>query len=224
MAPRLTNGHSQNKRPNGRAGSHIPLTLSVLGVLGVAFGVHSYWRGDAEKPAEKPADTTTAVEHLNGLPRTLRTPQGVEPAPINSGRPAFEQASAERPQQTAALVGSSAPSVESAGEDSVLQALGESDDETRFQRLQEAIGSGAEIPVDRMHDILETDPSDKVRELALTALTEHQDAGPPEIRAVAEGALGNTSIAVRTQAGRILERMDELERIDRESRGMQREM
>lgn len=117
-----------------------------------------------------------------------------------------------------------APSDEPATELSILQALDDPDDEARYQRLQEAMGSGAEVPVDKFQEVLVTDPSEQVRELVLQSLTERPEATSEQIRAVAEGALANPSLAVRSRAERILEQMNELERMDRESRQSERAM
>jgi hypothetical protein len=218
VAPRLTNGHSQIERPGGRRGSLVPLTLAALGVVGLVWLIQAQRQRDAEKPADRLAGTSVASERLGALTGSSHLPHLVGPASSPSGRRAFEPAgSVEAPQQPDGLVESSASKFESAGEDPVLQALDEADDETRLQRLEEAVYSGAEIPIERMHEVLATDPSDKVREFALTTLTGYTDAGATEVRAVAEGALGNSSLAVRAQASRILAQMDELERIHRES-------
>jgi hypothetical protein len=59
-----------------------------------------------------------------------------------------------------------------------------------------------------------------VRELALQVLTEQPEATREQIRAIADGALANPSPDVRASAQRILDQMDELGRMDRESRQM----
>jgi hypothetical protein len=202
---------------NGHTGPNILLTLSIVGVLGISWGVYSHWSGNPEQIAEKPAETKGTFERRASPPNDSLT-HPVERAPIRSERPAFEQASAERPDPRAVPDESFTPCDEPATELAVLQALDEPDDEARYQRLQETVGGGAEVPVDRMHEVLVTDPSEKVRELALNALTGHPDATPEQIRAVAEGALANQSQAVRARAQLILDEMNELERIDGESR------
>jgi hypothetical protein len=155
-------------------------------------------------------------------------PQRARPRAEGIRRSAFgwtpKKANAEAPDARVAPDDSSTPCDEPATELAVLQALEEPDDEARYQRLQETMGRGAELPVDRMHEVLVTDPSEKVRELALIALTQHPDATPEQIRAVAEGALANQSLAVRARAQFILDEMNEFERIDRESRQIQSPM
>ena len=117
-----------------------------------------------------------------------------------------------------------APSDDAATEASILQALDEPDDEARFLRLQEAVGSGAEVPVDRMHEVL-GDRSFRQGEGTRPAGPHEQpEATPEQVRAIAEDALANPSLDVRTRAQRILDQMDELERMDRESRQIERAM
>ncbi len=226
QAARATGGASSHTQtapaPTGssHAGTNFLLALSALGLLGIAWGFYSGWWGSSKPIAEGPAETKVPLERLAAAPGKSPT-HPAEPTPIRSEQPAFEQANAQTQQHPHEPDEPFAPCVEPVTEQSVLQALDEPDEETRYQRLQETIGSGAEIPLDRMHEVLETDPSDKVRELALNALTEHPDASAEEIRAVAESALANTSLAVRTHAARILEQMNGLERIDKESRKTQ---
>jgi hypothetical protein len=205
------------------AGKATLLALSALGVLCIAWGAYSHWSEDSRPSADGPAEIKVTLEHLAAAPR-ISPAHPVARVSMRSEQPALELADPEAPDQRAALDESLVPCVELATEQSVLEALDEPDDEARYQRLQETIGSGAEVPVERIREVLVTDPSDKVRELALTALTQHPDATPEEIRAVAEGALANPSLTVRAHAERILQQMNELERIDRESREMEQQM
>jgi hypothetical protein len=210
------------------------LTVMVLGVVALCIAWRVYWHGsgDAKPLAEGPAESKVTIERDASSPRTLATRTG-ERRPDPSARPAPGHAHAGAAQPQAVPKESSAsgdepvteaPSDNAATELPILQALDAPDDEARYRRLEEALGSGAEVPVDRMHEVLVTDPSDKVRELALQALTEQPEGTREEIRAVAEGALANPSPGVRTRAQRILDQMDALERMDRESRQFERAM
>lgn len=210
-----------------RGGMNALLTVMVLGVaaLSIALCVYSHWSGNAKSIAEGPGSKVT-IERGASSPRSSATPGNT---PEQSAR--LADASADTPQPRVLPNESSAssdesvtdaPSDDAATEVSILQALDEPDDEARFLRLQEAVGSGAEVPVDRMHEVLVTDPSGQVRELALQALTEQPEATREQIRVIAEGALANPSPDVRTRAQRILDQADELERMDRESRQIER--
>ena len=217
---------NQAAAPPSRRHAGTPLlpTLGVVAVLGIAWAAYAYWPESAGLIAEESAERAVTPSPLAASPGKSRHTHPVERAPIRHEGPVFESTNTAIPPPPAWPGESYAPCVELATEQSVLQALDEPDEDTRFERLQQAIGDGAELPVDRMQEVLETDPSDKVRELALGALTQHPDASRAQIRAVAESALANTSLPVRTHAARLLEQMNELERIDRESGEMQSEM
>lgn len=203
------------------------LVVIALGVLGIAWGAYSRWSEDSRPSADGPAATGVTPGHPAAAPRKFPA-HPVARVSTQSERPASERANPGTPERQAAPDESFAPcfdpATEPATEQPMLQALDEPDDESRYQRLLETMGSGAEVPVDRMHVVLATDPSNKVRDLALTALTEHPDATPEQVRAIATGALADPSPAVRTHAERILEEMNESQRIERESGDIQHAM
>lgn len=198
-------------------GTKILVTLTVLNTVGVAWSVYSHWAGNSTTSVETPPDTKVILQSDAARARSSAS-DPVERAPVRSGQPAFEHASAKAtPEPRAVPVESFAPSDEPAAEHPVLQALEGPDDETRLRSLQDAVYRGAaQVPVDRLHEILLTDPSDKVREFALQVLTE-SNSTPEEVRAVADSALADSSLAVRARAQSVIDRMNELERIRQES-------
>jgi hypothetical protein len=233
----MRNHHSPLRDPQPVARETAMNTLLMVLVFGVvaiciAWRVYWYWTGHDRPIVDLLTESRVTIERGASSPRNPAT-RPVDRTLEQSAQPAFEHANAGAAQPQAVPNESSAPIDEpvsdAPGDDTatdlpILQALDEADDEARYRRLEEALGSGAEVPVDRMHEVLVTDPSDKVRELALQALTEQPEATREQIRAVAEGALANPSPGVRTRAQRILDQLDALERMDRESRQLGRAM
>jgi hypothetical protein len=202
---------------------HLALALCVPVLLGLAWGVYSLWRESSGLVACRRAGTEVTVARGTtppGRPPTL----SAEREPTRSAEAALDHAGAATAERQTAPEASFAPIGEAGRGSSILQALDEADDESRYQHLLAAMGSGAEIPVERMHEVLLTDPSAKVRDLALIALTEHPDATAEQVRAVAESVLPDPSPAVRARAERVLQQMSEYERMQRESHDVQRSM
>ena len=85
----------------------------------------------------------------------------------------------------------------------VLQALKDPSDEVRGRALSQAVLTRAQIPRETLVNLALTDPSDKVRILALLALPVD-----PDLRWVAERAAGDSNPAVTQAAQGILRALD----------------
>jgi hypothetical protein len=85
----------------------------------------------------------------------------------------------------------------------VLQALKDPSDEVRGRALSQAVLARAPIPRETLIDLALTDPSDKIRILALLALPVD-----PDLRWVAERAAGDSSPGVTQAAQGILRALD----------------
>lgn len=99
--------------------------------------------------------------------------------------------------------------------DPLLAALSEPDDEARYRNLEESLNTGREVPAELLQELLEHDPSEELRALALQGIVE--EATPEKIRSIAERALADPGAEVRARAQEILERLDHLDQLDLDS-------
>lgn len=85
----------------------------------------------------------------------------------------------------------------------VLEALADRDEDVRAYALHAALGRGVPLPSESLASLALTDPSHNVRFLALEALS-----SDPNVRVVAQQALGDIHPDVRAKAQEILDRLD----------------
>jgi hypothetical protein len=100
----------------------------------------------------------------------------------------------------------------------LLAALAAPQEDVRHNSLEQALGTGVDVPQDTLQDLLANDPSDGVRELALRGLTERPEATREEIRSILEAAAANPSAPVRASAQRMIEQMNALDQMDEQAR------
>jgi hypothetical protein len=100
----------------------------------------------------------------------------------------------------------------------LLAALTAPQEDVRHHSLEQALGTGVDVPQDTLQDLLANDPSDGVRELALQGLTERPEATRAEIHSILEAAATNPSAPVRASAQRMIEQMNALDQMDEQAR------
>jgi hypothetical protein len=109
---------------------------------------------------------------------------------------------------------SPAPEVSDREQTQALQAIREGNENARYEALLMAKSSGAAVPEETLKSLFETDASERVRLLAFENYLEGKSASPEEMRAALQAALYNPSGTIQTEAKKLLEQLEELERAD----------
>ena len=116
-------------------------------------------------------------------------------AALDCAEPAAPKASSERAQQ-------------------LLQAIEGGAESARYDGLIEARGSAVPLPDARLKTLFETDASDRVRLLALANYLEPRSGDAAALRSALQEALYVPNGAVQAEARRLLEQLQDYERVD----------
>ena len=207
--------HAQ--RPKLRGVTAVAALMMALGVLSVVWAV---LEGRSDDSAERDANTqTTAVSRAGDVSWAEATisPFAAAAGPLPAaGRLVDVLADPRGASPDLAATAAIAP------ESALAEALASPQEDARRDGLQWALGTGLDVPQDTLQDLMANDSSDDVRQLALQGLTERPEATREEIRSILDAAVANPSAAVRADAARMIERMNELELMDEQAREFRR--
>ena len=205
-------------RVSGRIGIGVLLTISAIAVLGTAWGIYSHSSGNSTSVDERAIETNASAESdIHRARNSASSPFG-HAAPETAPTVAGERSIAAAPKLPARQDPPAAPNDESVTERSIVAGLDEPDEDSRYRLLQEAIGTDLNVPEDKLRELLTRERSDRIRELALQALTERPELTREQIRAEAQTSLTNQSPVVRARAQRIVEQLNQLDRMDEQAR------
>jgi hypothetical protein len=98
-----------------------------------------------------------------------------------------------------------------------LQAISDGNEDARYQGLLQARSNGAAVSEEILKALVDTDTSERVRLLAFENYLESKSASSADMRAALQSALSNSSAAIQMEARKLLEQLEELERIDANS-------
>jgi hypothetical protein len=209
-------GRDESSRARG-AGA-VAVFIAALGVLSVAWAVHLQWSKDSRAPDAEARSRAVPRESLEWPAGPAPSPFAAAPASLPDEERAAKALAEQPGQQSPAVPANTAASEEAV----LLEALTAPQEDVRSQSLEQALGTGVDVPLDTLHDLLANDSSDAVRELALQGLTERPETTREEIRSILEAAVANPSGAVRANAQRMIEQINALDQMDEQARAFRR--
>jgi hypothetical protein len=209
-------GRDESSRARG-AGA-VAVFIAALGVLSVAWAIHWQWSTGSGAPAAEARSSAVPRDSFAWRARPALSPFAATPASLPD-----EERAANAPAEQPGQRSPAGPATTAASEEAVLlEALTAPQEDVRSHSLEQALGTGVDVPLDTLHDLLANDPSDGVRELALQGLTERPEATREEIRSILEAAVANPSAVVRASAQRMIEQMNMLDQMDEQARAFRR--
>jgi len=181
-------------------------------------------------PSAAPADQPLIAVSTDGMV-TLRVEQHpldwvLEQIALQAGygdlsermRPAAAAASASIDAPSAASAHKSmcteAPAIAAAEARRLFAAIEHGSEAERFEGLLTAVSSSITVPDELLKSMLETDASERVRQVALELYLEPRSGSPAALRAALEAALHAPNAAVQQEARRRLDELAESQRPD----------
>jgi hypothetical protein len=206
----------RDESPRARSAGTVALLIAALGALSIAWAVHRQWSGEPGAPPDAEAPKSAVHRQSDALLARPLSTFTAAPAPLPAaGRVATAPAALPPGPQSPAVPANTE-------ETGLLEALTAPQEDVRYHSLEQALGTGVDVPQDTLQDLLANDPSDGVRELALQGLTERPEATREEIRSILDAAVANPSAVVRASAQRIIEQMNALDEMDERAREFRR--
>jgi hypothetical protein len=202
----------QAQKPKSRGASVVAAALVATGVLSLAWAVKAQ-RPDVSAAPDTEAQANAVSQHgQSAWAEATFSPFVASSGPLPATGSAAEGYVDRRGAPDMADSAAIAP------ESALGESLASPQEDVRRDGLQWALGAGVDVSQDTLQDLLANDSSDDVRKLALQGLTERPEATREEIRAILDAAVTNPSAAVRADAARMIERMNELEQMDQRAR------
>jgi hypothetical protein len=177
----------------------------------VLSGIAGWWLNGVTRP--EPASAAPVLLAAANERCAAAMPAAVAPSLAASAR-------APAPAQTAPAAAAcieAAPKAGSRSSTRILQAIREGDENARHEGLIAARSEGVAIPDETLSALLESDPSDRIRLLALDRYVEARGESYESVRAALQAALAIPSTVIHAEATRRLASLDELERMDASS-------
>ena len=207
----------QAQRPKSRGAAAVTALMMALGVLSVVWVVQARRSDDSAACDAKAQTSAVSRDGDASWAEATISPFAAAAGPL----PVAERLADDLVDPRGAspdLTATAAIAPESA----LAEALASPQEDARRDGLQWALGTGLDVPQDTLQDLMANDSSDDVRQLALQGLTERPEATREEIRSILDAAAANPSAAVRADAARMIERMNELEQMDEQAREFRR--